>query len=91
MMISATWTNNVQRMCVSYLHNVAAPYEVLVGEEFLCRHDMVIAINDCLLRFAILEDALRWRKLSTEWCRSRERSHARSPHYNSPYRSHDDS
>ena len=58
MTISETWTNNVQRMCVSYVDNVTAPNEVLVREEFPCSHDAVIAVNDCPLRFAILEDAL---------------------------------
>ena len=66
MMISETWTNNVQRMQVSYINNITAPYEVLVREEFPCSHDAVIAINDCPLRFAILEDALRLRKLLDE-------------------------
>ena len=67
MMISETWTNNVQRMWISYINNVTAPYEVfLVGEEFLCSHDTVIAINDCPLGFAILEDTLRLRKLLDE-------------------------
>ncbi len=61
-MISETWTNNEQRMC-AYLHNVTEPYTVLVGEEFPCSHDVVIAINDCPLRFAIVEDALSLWKL----------------------------
>ncbi len=53
-------------MCVSYLHNITAPYKVLVGEEFLCSHDVVIATNDCPLGFAIIEDSLGLQKLLDE-------------------------
>ncbi len=38
----------------TYVDYVAAPDEGLIGEEFLCSHDVMIAVNDCIFRCIIV-------------------------------------
>jgi hypothetical protein len=47
----------------TYVNYVAAPLEGLVGEELLGSHDMMIAVDDHILRHTIFEEALGLRKL----------------------------
>jgi hypothetical protein len=50
----------------TYINYIAAPLEGPVGEELLGSHDMMIAINDHILRHNVFEEALRLRKLLDE-------------------------
>jgi hypothetical protein len=50
----------------TYINYIASPLEGLVREELLGSHDMMIAINDHILRCTIFEEALGLRKLLDE-------------------------
>ena len=51
----------------TYINQVAAPLEGLIREELLGSCDVMIAIDDGMLRCTVVEDALGLRKLLDEY------------------------